>query len=47
MNDLWKIVVLIVKQMLQIQKPLFDDPKKIVIYVTDGIRETKFYWYRK
>ena len=46
MDDLWKIIVLIVKQMLHIKKPLFDEPKSITITVTDDIRITSFRWLK-
>lgn len=47
MVDLWKIIVLVVKQMLHIKKPLFDDPETISITVTDGIRVCSFRWNKK
>lgn len=47
MNDLWKIIVLVVKQMLHIRKPLFDDPKNISITVSDDIRVCTFRWNKK
>lgn len=47
MNDLWKIVVLVLKQMLRIRKPLFDEPKNISITVSDDIRVCTFRWNKK
>lgn len=47
MDDLWKIIVLIVKQMLHIKKPLFDEPENITITVADGVRITSFRWCKK
>lgn len=47
MDNLWKIIVVVVKQMLQIKKPLFADPKNITLTVSDGVRITSFRWLEK
>lgn len=44
MNDLWRIVVFVVTQMLHIKKPLFDAPEQITISVSDSCRITSFRW---
>ena len=46
MDDLWRFLVLIVKQMLKIKRPLFDSPKQISLTVTDGVRTKTFRWLR-
>ena len=44
MNDLWRIIVLCLEQMLKIRKPLFDRPKDVTLIVSDGVRVTFFKW---
>ena len=44
MADLWKIIVIIVKQMLHINGSFIEHPKKISIIVTDDVRVNTFVW---
>lgn len=47
MDDLWKIVFIIVKQMLHVSGSFIEHPKKIKIVVEDGVRVNCFVWRKK
>lgn len=44
MEDYFKIIVCVLKQLLQKQRPLFDNPKNINIEISDGVRICHIYW---
>ena len=44
MRDLWKIIVLVLIQMLQIEGSFIKRPKIIHITVSDGVRSKTFDW---
>ena len=44
MQEYFKIIVFVLKHLLQSEKPLFDNPKEIQIFVSDGIRKCEIDW---